>query len=197
MEIMRLIVTGAVDTGKSSLVRAVSEIKTVDIEPQATAQTSLLQGKATIALDYGRVHFDPDMSIQLYGTPGQPRFDFIWDLLMRRAHASIVLVAANRPGNFHSTSRLLSFLETRVQIPMIIGLTHTDCAGAWSMEDVAIALGYANPKTRPTMVKVNPTQKASVVKALRTLVEQYRSRKSSVASSQLPMINYLRSTIAA
>jgi signal recognition particle receptor subunit beta len=197
MEIMRIIVTGSVGTGKSSLVRAVSEIKTVDMEPQATAQTSWLQGKTTIALDYGRVHFDADMSIQLYGTPGQPKFDFIWDLLMRRAHASIVLVAANRPANFRSTSRLLTFMETRVQIPMIIGLTHTDCPSAWSMEDIAIALGYANPTTRPTMVKVNPTQKTSTVQALRTLVEQYRSRKSSDSYSQLPMIDYLRSRVAA
>jgi hypothetical protein len=172
---MRLIVTGAAGTGKSSLVRSVSDIKVADTELQATDQTSLLKQHIAIALDYGRVNLRPNIAMHLYGTPGAVRFDFVWDLLMRRAHACFVLVAADRPGDFHNTSRLLNFIEARVKIPVLIGLTHTDCLNAWSQEDVAIALGYPTRKKQPTIVKVNPTQKSSVVKALITLVEQYSS----------------------
>ena len=43
------------------------------------------------------------------------------------------------------------------------------------MEDVAIALGYADQTTQPTILTVNPIQKASVVEALMMLVEQVQS----------------------
>jgi uncharacterized protein len=175
MEIMRLIVTGAVGAGKSTFIRSVSEVNVVDIEPPATVKTSLFKEKATIALDYGRLNLGFGTALQLYGTPGETKFDFIWDLLIRRADAGIVLVAANRPGDFRNARRFLAFINARVQIPIMIGLTHTDCPDAWSMEDVAIALGYAHQKTQPTMVAVNPTQKASVLEALMMLVEQVQS----------------------
>jgi signal recognition particle receptor subunit beta len=69
-------------------------------------------------------------------------------------------------------------MEARVQIPLMIGITHTDCPGAWSMEDVTIALGYAHQKTQPTMMRVNPSQKTSVVQALLTSVEQCNPTKA-------------------
>ena len=178
MEIMRLIVTGAVGAGKSTLIRSVSDIKVVDIAPQSRVQNSVFQEKATIALDYGRLNLGMGLAMQLYGIPGQVRFDFIWDILIRRAHSCIVLVAANRPGDFHQARRLLAFIQARVQIPLMIGITHTDSPSAWSAEDVAIALGYANQRTRPLFVTINPTQKSSVFEALTTLGEQVQSREA-------------------
>lgn len=175
MEIMRLIITGAVGAGKSKFIRSVSEVKVVDIEPKATVKMPLFKEKATIALNYGRLNLGFGTALQLYGTPGEAKFDFIWDILIRRAHAGIVLVAANRPGDFRTARRFLAFMNARVQIPILIGLTHCDCPDAWSMEDVAIALGYAHQETRPMIVTVNPTQKASVVEALMMIVEQVQS----------------------
>jgi signal recognition particle receptor subunit beta len=179
MEIMRLVVTGAVGAGQSTFIRSVSEIEVVDIKPRSTVQTSLLDNKVAIALDYGRLNIGMGMAMQLYGTPGQIRFNFIWDLLIRRAHACVVLVAANRPGDFHNARRLLAFINARVQIPVAIALTHTDRADAWCTEDVAIALGYANLKKRPTIVAVNPAEKASALEALMMLVEQFRSTEAA------------------
>ena len=173
---MRLIVMGAVSAGKSGFIRSVSEVKVVGIEPQATIRPPLFKGKATIDLDYGRVNLGFGTALQLYGTPSEAKFDLMWDLLIRRAHAGIVLVAANQPGDFRNVRRFLAFMKARVQIPILIGVTHTDSADAWSIEDVAIALGYADLETRPTIVAVNPTQKASVVEALMMLVEKIQSK---------------------
>ena len=191
MEIMRLIITGAEGAGTSTLIRSVSDIKVVDIGPPARVQNSVLKQKATIALDYGRLNLGIGMAIQLYGIPGQVRFDFIWDILIRRAQGCIVLVAANRPGDFHQVRRLLAFIQARVQIPLMIGITHTDSPEAWSMEDVAIALGYANPKTRPLIVTVNPTQKSSVVEALMRLEERVQSLEAVTVNV------HLKKTVAA
>jgi len=100
MEVMRLIVTGTVGAGKSTFIRAVSEIEVVDTDTRATDETALLKKKTTVAFDFGRLQFGPDMALHLYGTPGQTRFDFMWDLLIHKAHAYIVLVAAHRPREF-------------------------------------------------------------------------------------------------
>ncbi|AFZ58048.1 ATP/GTP-binding protein [Anabaena cylindrica FACHB-243] len=172
MEIMRLVVTGTVAAGKSTFIRSVSEIEVVDTDTRATDETALLKQRTTVAFDFGRLQFGQEMALHLYGTPGQSRFDFMWDILIRKAHAYILLVAAHRPGEFRQARKIITFMTQRMQIPMIIGLTHTDCPGAWSQEDVFFALGYMDDKNRPPIVNVNATQTASVAEAVIALVEQ-------------------------
>jgi uncharacterized protein len=171
MEIMRLVVTGPVGAGKSTFIRSVSEIEVVDTDRRATDETLMLKKRTTVAFDFGRLQFGPEMALHLYGTPGQSRFDFMWDILIRKAHAYILLVAAHRPHEFRSARRILGFMKQRSQIPMIIGLTHTDCPGAWDAENIAIALGYLDANRCPPIIRVNPNQAASVAEAVIALVQ--------------------------
>ncbi|MBV8884252.1 MAG: ATP/GTP-binding protein [Chroococcidiopsidaceae cyanobacterium CP_BM_RX_35] len=182
MEIMRLVVTGSVGVGKSTFIRSVSEIEVVDTDRKATDETAQMKKKTTVAMDFGRLQFSPDMALHIYGTPGQARFDFMWDILIRQAHAYILLVAAHRPSEFRYARRMISFMNQRRQIPMIVGLTHLDCPGAWGEENIAIALGYVNAQTRPPIVKVNATDKASVVAALILLVQHCLDQTSTAAT---------------
>lgn len=168
---MRLVVTGPVGAGKSTFIRSVSEIEAVDTDRQATDETLLLKKKTTVALDFGRLQFGPDMALHLYGTPGQSRFDFMWDILIRKAHAYILLVAAHRPSEFRYARRILTFMKQRSQVPMIIGLTHVDCPDAWEPANIGIALGYLNPFSCPPIVSINPNEAASVVQAIIQLIE--------------------------
>ncbi|KAM3099420.1 hypothetical protein ACKFKF_14905 [Phormidesmis sp. 146-12] len=48
------------------------------------------------------------MTLHIYGTLGQSRFDFMWDLLIRKAHAYIVLVPAQRPEAFRQARQILA-----------------------------------------------------------------------------------------
>ena len=168
-----MVVTGPVGAGKSTFIRSISEIEAVDTDRRATDETSQLKQKTTVAFDFGRLQFNADMALHLYGTPGQERFDFIWDMLIRKAHAYILLVAAHRPGEFRHARRVISYMNQRAQIPMIIGLTHSDCPGAWSQENAIAALGYYDINTQPPTVLVNPTETSSVANAVITLVQHY------------------------
>ncbi|MDB9373457.1 GTP-binding protein [Nodularia sphaerocarpa] len=170
MENMRLIVTGTVGAGKSTFIRSISEIDVVDTDTIATDETASLKQKTTVALDFGRLQFSPEMALHLYGTPGQSRFDFMWDILIRKAHAYILLVAAHRPRDFRQARKIMNFMNQRAQIPMIIGLTYTDSPDAWSEEDVFLALGYMDENHLPPIVKVNPMQRDSVANAVIVLV---------------------------
>lgn len=168
---MRLVVTGPVGAGKSTFIRSVSEIETVDTDRIATDETALLKKKTTVAFDFGRLQFGPEMALHLYGTPGQSRFDFMWDILIQKAHAYMLLVAAHRPHEFRYARRILSFMNQRAEIPMVIGLSHVDCPGAWPEENVAIALGYTEEKHRPPIVSVDPNSSTSAAQALIVLVQ--------------------------
>jgi uncharacterized protein len=172
MEIMRLVVTGTVGAGKSTFIRSVSEIEVVDTDRRATDETALLKKRTTVAFDFGRLQFGPERALHLYGTPGQSRFDFMWDILIRKAHAYILLVAAHRPREFRDARRILHFMKQRSQAPMLIGLTHTDCEGAWDLDNIAIALGYLPTSLeRPPIIAVNANEAGSVAMALIALVQ--------------------------
>lgn len=182
---MRLVVTGPVGAGKSTFIRSVSEIEVVDTDRCATDDTAQLKRKTTVAFDFGRLQFTPDMALHLYGTPGQARFDFMWDILIRKAHAYMLLVSAHRPHEFRHARRVLTFMQQRSPAPMIVGLTHADMPDAWEAENVAIALGYVGNRPTPPLITVNANNRASVANAVIELVKHYMAQHTQpIASSQ-------------
>ena len=94
-------------------------------------------------------------------------------MLIRKAHAYILLVAAHRPGEFRYARQVVSYMNQRAQIPMIIGLTHMDCPDAWSQDNIIAALGYYDINSQPPVVQVNPNEISSVANALINLVQHY------------------------
>lgn len=182
MEIMRLVVTGPVGAGKSTFIRTVSEIEVVDTDRVATDETAQLKQRTTVAFDFGRLQFGPEMALHLYGTPGQARFNFMWDILIQQAHAYIVLVAAHRPIEFLQARKIIQFMKQRRDIPMMIGLTHVDCPEAWDPVNAAIALGFSNPDRRPPIVAVNANESTSVAQAILALVQHSFQQNAASAS---------------
>jgi uncharacterized protein len=209
MKTLRLVVAGTPGAGKSTFVRTISDIEVIDTDRTATDQTALLKPKTTVAFDYGRFVFGSILEVQIYGTPGQSRFNFMWDFLIQRAHTYILLVAAHRPSDFHYARQILLFMNQRVQIPMLIGITHSDCPGACSTDEIMARLGFMNDKNRPPVLKVNPTERGSVVEAvmgsMALLVAQQNvpqstnkgeanssSQSKAKSSAQFPQSNFSR-----
>jgi hypothetical protein len=181
MEKLQIAITGAVGAGKTSFVKAISEIDVVDTERRATDEIASIKATTTVALDFGKITLNSGQILYLYGTPGQFRFDFMWDIIIRRVDAYILLVDAHSPQYFRHSRRILSFMRQRTQIPMIIGLTHTDYEDAWQANDIALALGMSQVSQRPPIVNVNADRADSVAKCLLVLVE--RLIQMSIAGS--------------
>lgn len=175
MEIFKIAVTGNVGAGKTTFIRTISEIKVVDTERRATDETASLKKNTTVAFDFGRITLSPEQLLYLYGTPGQSRFDFMWDIVINQSQAYVLLVAAHRPQDFRGARRILNFMNRRVQIPMIIGLTHTDCEDAWQEDDIILALGFNDRNSCPPVVRVNAEKPESVAQCLIVLLEQLMS----------------------
>ncbi len=79
----KIVITGGYSAGKTSFIGSVSEIEVVDTEAEVSgADERLLKTHTTVALDYGILTIDDEHKLFLFGTPGQVRFDFMWELLM-------------------------------------------------------------------------------------------------------------------
>ncbi|GHU26848.1 GTP-binding protein [Betaproteobacteria bacterium] len=92
----KILFTGTVGAGKTTAIQAVSEIPTVCTD---VISSDLTIGKkmTTVALDYGEVSLGQSERLRLYGTPGQARFSFMWDVLAKGALGLIILVDHTHP----------------------------------------------------------------------------------------------------
>ena len=169
MKTLRAVVAGPVSSGKSTFVKTASEKNLIETERLSTDSTSLLKPQTTVAFDFSRLILSPEMEMHVYGTPGQSRFDFMWDLLIKRADAYILLVAAHRPDDLPSAGEILVYMHQRVQIPMIVGITHTDCPNARSVAEIIDALDYLDKEKPPMVMTVDPMNKTSVLKVVMKL----------------------------
>ena len=77
----KIIFTGPVGAGKTSAIKVLSDIEPVLTEQLATDEVANRKAETTVAMDYGSMKLDKHQRIHLYGTPGQKRFDFMWEIL--------------------------------------------------------------------------------------------------------------------
>jgi hypothetical protein len=178
MEIIRLVVAGAVGTGKSTFVRTIGEMGAISIDRIATDEVAFKKRSTTVAFDFSQIVLRPGLSLHVYGTPGQSRFNFMWDILIRKAHFYLLLIATHRPGDLSQTQEIMRFMSERSQVPMVIGLTHLDCPGALSRQKIAASLGFYEVNTQPLILNVNPRDRRSVLSTLTAALNVLTTRAS-------------------
>lgn len=171
MNVMRVVVTGAVGAGKSTFVRTVGELGTISTERLATDAEAIGKPMTTVAFDFGQLTLNSGQVMHIYGTPGQDRFDFMWDILMRHAHSHLLLIDAHRPDHLSLALDIIQFMEERSHNPTVIGLTHMDCENALTPSYVLAALGYTDLGHSPPAITINPHDKSSVLNALAVIAD--------------------------
>lgn len=132
----KIVLSGPVGAGKSTAVRALSEGSVLATDVIASNIPDDVKDFTTVALDHGVFDLDNGDRVYLFGTPGQDRFDYMWEILAEGA-TGLVLLTSNRSAD--PLSELRSFL--RVFAPFVhrtntvVGVTHTDLSPWPSMED--------------------------------------------------------------
>jgi small GTP-binding protein len=171
---IKVVIAGPFAAGKTQFINTVSEIKTVKTE-RRTQQSSERSVKdyTTVAMDFGKIRIDDEHELYLFGTPGQFRFDFMWEILGEGALGIIILVDSTDPTTFHEARKIINFFQSRFPVPMVVGADKQDMPNAWSPEDVRIALDIDEEEGIP-VIPVSAINKESVKNTLFTLFEIIR-----------------------
>ncbi|MET8025913.1 GTP-binding protein [Streptomyces avermitilis] len=167
----KIVVAGGFGAGKTTLVTAVSEITPLQTEAlmtQASEDTDDLTGTpdkltTTVAMDFGRITLDDDLVLYLFGTPGQQRFWFMWDDLVRGAIGAIVLADTRRLSDCFPA---LDYFES-CGLPYIVAVNHFDGSEQFEPEDVREALTV--PAHIPVMI-MDARRRISAIETLLALV---------------------------
>ncbi len=152
----KVVITGAFNTGKSAFIRSASDIAVVCTDKPITDHLVEVKETTTVAMDYGQTTV-AGLLFHLYGTPGQERFDFMWDILARETDALLILVDSTDRSTLTMARQLLRRLS-RKRIPYLIVATKRDGDRPMALEEIARNLGL---KSSQQIIACDPRQKAS------------------------------------
>jgi small GTP-binding protein len=120
---LKIVVTGPFDAGKSTLVRTISEITVLSTERDVTDDPGHEHSeRTTVAMDFGRITVAPDVALYLFGTPGQHRFEFMWDILAEGMLGFVLLVDASRADSVAEARRIREHFVALADVPYVVAV---------------------------------------------------------------------------
>lgn len=168
MQTVKMVVTGPFNAGKTQFIRSVSEIDVVSTERNISSPSEkTIKESTTVAMDFGRITVDDDLVLYLFGTPGQRRFDFMWEILSEGMLGFIVTVDSTRPETFREAKGILQTFRAYAPTPYVVAANKQDLKDAWEIEDLRIALKL---DSKVKMLPCVATDKESVKKVLLELL---------------------------
>ena len=143
----KIVFSGPVGAGKTAAIAAVSDTPPISTEARASDATRELKSATTVALDYGLIRLDGGEQIHLYGTSGQERFNFMWQILSEGALGVVLLVANHRPQPLADLRYYLDAFRPFIdQTRLAVGVTYMDQSAEPRLEDYHRTLADAGMK---------------------------------------------------
>ena len=169
---VKIVIGGGFGAGKTTFVGSVSEIMPLTTEAAMTEASTGIddlestpnKSTTTVAMDFGRVSLESDLVLYLFGTPGQQRFWFMWDDLVRGAIGAVVLVDTRRLADCFPA---VDYFENS-GLPFVIALNGFDGHQPYNPEEVreALQIGPDAP-----IITTDARHRSDAKSALITLVE--------------------------
>ncbi len=125
----KIIFAGPVGSGKTTSINAVSDIMVVGTEAKATDEVAQRKDNTTVAMDYGVLNLEGGSKVHLYGTPGQDRFNFMWEILSENAMGFVILIDSARPDPLADLEHYLTAFSKPIAKSngmVVIGVTRTE-----------------------------------------------------------------------
>jgi len=162
MQTVKIVVTGPFNAGKTEFIRSVSEIDVVSTERKISSEPEKVKETTTVAMDFGRITVDHDLVLYLFGTPGQKRFDFMWEILSEGMLGFVVMVDSTRPETFREARSILETFRAYAPTPYVVAANKQDHSDAWDIDDMRLALRL-DPKVKLLTCVANNKEKVKSV----------------------------------
>ncbi|MEU8543870.1 ATP/GTP-binding protein [Streptomyces sp. NPDC048717] len=177
---VKVMIAGGFGTGKTTMVRSVSDIEPLTTEEtltQASAGVDNLIGvtdktHTTVSLDFGKIALNDSLTLYLFGTPGQERFWFLWNGLFKGALGAVVLVDTRR---LDTSFRAIEEME-RQKVPFVVALNVFPDSRDYPFDEIRDALDV--PPDTP-VVAFDARDRAASRDVLVTLVQYLKDHSAA------------------
>jgi signal recognition particle receptor subunit beta len=157
----KIIFGGPVGAGKTTAIGAISDIPVVNTDARPSDETAKLKATTTVAMDYGILHLDGGAKVHLYGTPGQERFSFMWDILSMGGIGFVLLLDNTRKDPLADMEFYLdSFKGLIANSAVVIGINRLDTKprpGLYTYQTKLDQLGFKVP-----LFEIDPRERRDV-----------------------------------
>ncbi len=159
MQSVKVVVTGPFNAGKTTFIKAVSEITVLSTERQVSDASGEGGGETTVAMDFGRITVSDDVVLYLFGTPGQERFSFMWETLSEGMLGFVLLVDAQEPDTIEDARSMIEFFTQMSDVPFVVAGNKVDADDVESLRSLRSELGLGD---RVPLLPVDARDKDSV-----------------------------------
>lgn len=145
----KILFAGPVGAGKTTAIASISDIPVVQTEAKASDDVAMRKANTTVAMDYGTLDIDGAVKIHLYGTPGQERFSFMWDILAIGSLGLVLLIDNARNDPLADLEFYLKAFKRFISSnALVIGVTRMDESprpGLYTIQNRLRELGVKAP----------------------------------------------------
>jgi len=181
-----ILFAGPMGAGKTTAIRALSEIEVVSTEAANSDRAAADKATTTVALDYGEISVNDAEKVRLYGIPGQRRFDFMWSILAERAEGVLLLVNADAENPVEiAIDYVKEFYALYERGGIVIGITRADLVPESLIEEYANALADEMPDVLIPVFTVDARSNADMTVLLMTLVANVELKQAVAANAGL------------
>ena len=169
MSAYKIIFTGPVGAGKTTAIESISDEPPIRTDEAASDMAKNRKAATTVAMDYGILNLDDGERIHLYGTPGQERFDFMWDILTLGGIGLVLLLDNTRSDPFTDLRFFLETFEGFIHsTKVVIGVTQMDLSQTPTIADYHLQLKDLG--LNPPIFEVDARVKADISLLVQSLL---------------------------